>query len=113
MSVKVPGKIIQSGYGWTLRVTVGKDTALFPSNATFKAQVRRSPEVPDVLYEMTTDNGGITRFNGNSLDLNIPGSVTKDWPSRKAYIDIVRTDTPQPIHLGFRLTVPVQLPVTR
>lgn len=112
-SVKVPGKIIQAGYGWTMRIVIGEDTTLLPVGATFRAQVRRDPEVNDVLYEMTTANGAITRVSGNTLDLSIPGTATAGWPSRRAFIDIVRTDTPQPIHLGFRLVVPVQQPITR
>lgn len=113
-SVKVPGKIIQSGYGWTARLAIGDGTVLFPAGAKFRAQVRRAPDIQEILFEMTSDNGGITRVDGNKIDLSIPGTATASWPTnRKVYIDVVRTDVTPPQHLGFRLTVPVQLPITR
>lgn len=110
---RVPGKIIQSGYEWKIRIAVGSGLNLYPAGATFRAQVRRAPEVPEILYEMTTANDGVKRIDQNTLELTIPGSVSKDWPSRKAFIDIVRTDITPPVHLGFRIAVPVQQPITR
>jgi len=111
-SVKVPGKVIQAGYDWSMRLVIGGE-AIFPVGATFRAQVRRAPEVDDVLHTMTTDNGGAVLIDERTINLTVPGAATAGWPSRKVYIDIVRTDGLTPQHLGFRLIVPVQQPITR
>lgn len=110
-SEKVPGKVIIAGYVWVMRVKVA--TGAFTATSKFRAQVRRSPDVDDVLHELTTANGGVKRVDETTLELMIPGGVTANWPARTAFIDIARTDLSEPTHLGFRLAVPVQKPITR
>lgn len=106
----IRAKIIQAGYSWSLRIEFSSIS--FPAEATFTSQVRRSIDSEDVLYEMTTANGGVVLVDANHLDLTIPGSASAGWPKRTAYIDVVRTDGTKQ-HLGFMLAVPVVLPVTR
>lgn len=114
MSTKrVQGKVIVAGYDWTIRLRLDSETASFPEGSTYVAQVRRAPHVSEVLATMSSADGTIDRVDGNTLDLTLRGSDSEGWPERKAYIDIVRTDIDPPQHLGFRLTVPVKLPITR
>ncbi len=110
-SEKVPGKVIIAGYVWVMRLKI--TNGAFTAASTFRAQMRRSPDVNDVLHELTTDNGGVRRIDETTLELMIPGDVTASWPARTAFIDIARTDLSEPTHLGFRLAVPVQKPITR
>lgn len=113
-SIRIPGKILYAGYDWTTRITFESDAVSFPSTATFVAHVRRAPEVEEILATLTTANGGIVRIDTKTLEITIPGAATEGWPAnRKAYVDIVRDDQDPPEHLGFRLIIPVQIPITR
>lgn len=113
-SIRVPGRILHAGYNWTTRIVFKSSGTQFPVGSTFAAHVRRAPEDEDVLATLTTANGGITRIDDKTLELTIPGSATQGWPAgRKAYVDVVRTDENEPEHLGFRLVIPVQVPITR
>ncbi|WP_396216378.1 hypothetical protein [Gemmatimonas sp.] len=104
---------IISGYEWRQRIRVVASPALFPVGCALTAQVRSTRQSPQVLTELTTANSKITRIDDNTIELLIPSSDSLDWQLREVVMDCVRTDTPTPQHLGFRLRVRVAQPVTR
>jgi hypothetical protein len=107
------GKIITAGYDWSIRLSFANSPVTFPAEATFTSQVRRDPDVDDVLATLTTENGGITRVDSTTIDIRLPGAMSDGWPNRTAYIDVVRTDVTPKQHLGFELRVPVRRAITR
>ncbi len=108
----VPGRSIQAGYEWRLGVTVA-GVGSFDEGATFTAQVRPLGNLETLLVELSSDDGTIIRNGADELELVIPASASASWPARHVVLDVVRTDLPAAQHLGFRLTVPVVVPVTR
>jgi hypothetical protein len=113
MSQKFKGKIITAGYDWSIRLSFANSAISFPANATFTSQVRRDPDVDDIIATLTTANGGIVRIDSQTLEIRISGAASTGWPNRIAYIDVVRTDTNPKQHLGFELRVPVRRAITR
>jgi hypothetical protein len=112
-SQKFKGKIITAGYDWSIRLSFANSAITFPANSTFTSQVRRDPEVDDVIATLTTANGGIVRIDEKTLEIRVAGASSANWPNRVAYIDVVRTDTNPKQHLGFELKVPVRRAITR
>lgn len=108
---KVQAPVIQAGYEWSIRLDL--EGYEFPEEATFVAQVRRAPNVDDVLVELTTANLKIKRINSTTLDIFIRAEDSLEWPERKVYLDVVRTDLNIQDHLGFMLVIPVRVPITR
>ena len=107
------GRAIQTGCEWRLSIRVNSPVAeLYPTNAKFTAHVRRDVEGP-VLATLSSDTNTIRRINGNSLELVIPASASRDWPAGKVFLDVLRTDPAQPVHLGFQLEIPVKRSITR
>jgi hypothetical protein len=108
-----PGRPIIAGYAWQQRVRVTSTPATFPSDVALTAEVRRSLAANEPALATLTLGDGITRVDENTIELAIAGADSADWTSSAVLIDIVRTDTAEPHHLGFRLRVPVVQPVTR
>lgn len=105
------GSAIMAGYNWSLRIQA--DTAAFPAGVAISGHVRRKVGDDEVLALLTTANGRIARFDDRHIDISIPGSVSQNWKAGTVVMDFVRTDVDPDAYLGFILTVPVQLPVTR
>jgi hypothetical protein len=107
------GKVIQTGCEWRLKIKIAS-TALepFPAGAKFTAQVRADADSP-VLATLTTDAGNINRVDATSIEIVLPGAASANWSRGKVVMDVVRTDTPELIHLGFDLEIPVKRSITR
>ncbi len=112
MSKKFKGQIITTGYDWTIQFSFENSAHVFPETATFVSQLRRDPNVDDVLATLTSANGGVTRISDKIIQLRLEGDITKDWPARTVWLDVVRTDLGHE-HLGFILKVPVRRAITR
>lgn len=107
------GKAIQTGCEWRLRFKITSTAlAVFSPTSRFSAQFREKIDGP-VLIELTTANGGIVRVDNNTLELVLKSTDTVSWKNQSVMTDIVRTDLPQKIHLGFDLIIPVKRSVTR
>lgn len=106
------GAIIMIGYEWRQSVLVTPGTA-FPSGGLFRAVVRQFRQSTAALADLTSANGGIVRVSDEEIELVIPAASTASMSAGSVVLDVVRTDLVPPQHLGFTLTVPVQLPVTR
>mgnify|MGYP001765371542 CR=1 FL=1 len=104
------GRALVAGYEWRQRFV--SPVALFPSAATFTAQIRRTVADAEPLATLTTGNGGVVRVDDTTLDVIVAGATSAGWTAGSVVFDVVRSDgTAQ--HLGFRVTVPVVMPVTR
>lgn len=106
------GSSILIGYEWRQAVQV-TPADLFPVGGEWKAQVRAIRAASTVLAEMTTDGGGIERVSDGEITMVLTAAQTAAMKAGSVILDVVRTDVTPPEHLGFTLTVPVQLPVTR
>jgi hypothetical protein len=109
----LPGKAIQTGCEWHLKIKITSSALeVFPTSATFSAQFRDHPEAP-VKATLSTAGGTITRIDGTTIELYLPGATTVDWPAGEVVADVIRTDLSQKVHLGFDLTIPVKRTITR
>jgi hypothetical protein len=104
------GPAIVAGYNWSLRIEA--DTAAFPAGVTITGHVRRKVGDGAILITLTTA-AEIVRVDDSHIDISIPGSASADWTPGTVVMDFVRTDVDPDAYLGFILTVPVVLPVTR
>jgi hypothetical protein len=102
---------IRIGYAWGITLFVSGAT--FPADAAFRAHVRTEREASEVLAELTTAAGGITRLDATRLSLAIPAAATATFPAGTVVLDVVRTDLDPDQHLGFEITIPVDQAVTR
>lgn len=118
----VKGKIISAGYDWSIRVQFTDVATDFPLGATFRAHVRANVDSKAVLADLTTANGCITRVDNKTIDIKIPGDISKTWSVKSAekpagltsvVFDVVRTDLTPDVYLGFQVTIPVARPITR
>lgn len=108
------GKAIQTGCEWRLKIEIlSSALQAFPADAKFAASIRRENADGEELTRLTTDNGGIIRVNGNTLELVLLAGASAVWTEGSVVMDIIRTDLSEPIHLGFDLTVPVKRTITR
>jgi hypothetical protein len=107
----VDGPAIVAGYPYRLQLEA--DTALFPQDAVFAAEIRVKVSAPSVIATLTTVNGGIVRVSDTVLELAIAPEATAGLGAGSVVLDVVRTDLMPPRHLSFFLEIPVVLPVTR
>ena len=105
------GPIILIGYEYRLQLQAEAD--LFPEAATFAGQLRRTVSDSAVLTTISTANGGVLRRDARTLEIVLPPEITAILSPGSVVLDLVRTDVSPDQHLGFRLDVPVSLPVTR
>lgn len=108
---RIKARSINPGFEWRLRIVVS-GALTFEADARYAAQVRPQINQP-ALATMTTENGGIRRINSRTLELFLTADATADMAPGAVLVDVVRV-FPTPVqNLGFRLTVPVKLSVTR
>jgi hypothetical protein len=105
------GPAIVAGYNWSLRIEA--DTLAFPAGVAITGHVRRKVGDAVPLATLSTSTGEIARVDDTHIDIVIPGSASADWKAGTVVMDFVRTDVDPDAYLGFILTVPVVLPVTR
>jgi len=113
MAQNMRARVIEAGYPWRLRLSF-TNSMTFEATATFTMHVRAKVDDSTPIVELTTANGGVTRVSATELDIKIPATDASIWPAGKTVVmDLVRTDTGSPEHLGLTLQVPVRKPVTR
>ena len=106
------GQPIIAGYVWEQVVSVQTPSIIFPSGATFTAQVRATVDADTILATLTVGSG-ITRLSDQAIQLTIAGTTSENWTASSVVLDLVRTDTTPDRHMGWRLKIPVVQPVTR
>lgn len=100
------------GYPW--RLDLEAETALFPTQAKFAAQVRaKGGGANTVLATLTSANGGIARLSDTKLRLSIPPEKTSTMLEGFVVMDVARTDLTPKEYMNFILEVPVATPITR
>lgn len=109
---------ILQGYTWQADlapVNAPAGSAVFPAGIALRAQLRTSRGADgELIGELTTANGGFERLADDRLRITISASLTADMePGTQVFLDLIRTDTPEPLPLGITLRIPVALPVTR
>jgi hypothetical protein len=105
------GDAIVAGYRWSLRIEM--DVVAFPVGVRLVGHVRRKIGDAIKLADLSTDDGTIVRVDDTHIDIVLDGDVSAQWAAGTVVMDLVRVDTDPDRHLGFKLTVPVELPVTR
>ena len=105
------GSAIAAGYLWSLRIEMDVDA--FPVGVSLRGHVRRRVNDTVILASLSTVDGSIVRLDSRSIDIVLTGETTKSWAAGTVVLDLVRTDTDPDQYLGFTLTVPVVLTVTR
>jgi hypothetical protein len=105
------GNAIAAGYFWSTRIEM--DVVAFPVGVQMTGHVRRKVSDADVLATLSTNDGTIVRVDDTHVDIVIGGETSASWAPGTVVLDLVRTDTDPDKYLGFILTVPVVLPVTR
>jgi len=115
MSQLVPGPAIIRGlYYPPLKITVtGSDSVIFPAGCGLRAQIRSDLASPEILAELTTENGGITRVSDDTIQIEIMPETTGKARAGSVVLDFVRTDTNPDLYLYVQMTIPVVQPVTR
>jgi len=102
--------VIFQGYRYRQRLVA--DSAIFPQDGVFAAQVRASVESATILATLTS-GAGINWISDTEIEIDIPAGDTAGMAAGSVVIDFVRTDTDPDQHLQFLVEVPVRLPVTR
>ena len=105
------GPVILIGYPWRLQIEAA--APLFEADARYFAQLRRRRTDPEVLTELSTEEGGITWINGTVLELSLSIEQTAQLSPGQVVMDLIRRDLTPAVHLGILLEVPVLWPVTR
>lgn len=112
MSVSmVDGPIIQIGYEYEISITAS--AAIFPAGCALAAHGRQRVQsaAPDVALD--TGSGSIVVVSDTEITLKIAAADTEKLQVGTLALDVARTDVNPSSYLGFRLDIPVQLPVTR
>lgn len=81
MAAKYKFKIEQ---GATLRFTLRIKSGLDLSNIKARMQIRQSHTSQDIIHEMTTENGGLTFIDSNTLSVYISAEDTAMFNFTKA-----------------------------
>jgi hypothetical protein len=105
------GPVILIGYLWRLQIEAA--APLFEADARYFAQLRRKRTDPEVLTDLSTEEGGITWISDTVLELSLSVEQTSQLSSGQVVMDLNRRDLTPAVHLGILLEVPVIWPVTR
>ena len=105
------GPVILIGYPWRLQIEAA--APLFEADARYFAQLRRKRADPEVLTDLSTEEGGITWINDAVLELSLSVAQTAQLSPGQVVMDLIRRDLTPAVHLGIHLEVPVLWPVTR
>jgi hypothetical protein len=99
--------------GYHYPVDVGLDAALFPEGCKLRAEIRNFVGAGGMpAGTLTTEDGGITRLDDQTIRLDIKGEMTGRLTNSTAVLDVVRTDLSPDEWLPFQITLPVVKPVT-
>lgn len=105
------GPVILIGYPWRLQIEAA--APLFEADARYFAQLRRKRTDPEVLTDLSTEEGGITWISDTVLELSLSVVQTAQLSPGQVVMDLIRRDLTPLVHLGILLEVPVLWPVTR
>ena len=105
------GPVILIGYPWRLQVAA--EAPVFAQEARYLGQVRAKISAPEVLATLLSEAGGVIWISERVLELALTGADTAMMAPGRVVLDLVRTDLPAHLHLGFSLEIPVQQAVTR
>lgn len=111
MRMTFEGPAILPGYAYQLRLEAGSD--LFLENARYLAEIRTTPSSDQLLATVSSEAGGFVRLSDREMDLILTAAQTSALPLGRVILDLVRTDTSPPQHLGVFLELPVLQPITR
>lgn len=99
--------------GYTYRLQIETEAPVFPEGTALLAHVRLKPSSLNLLAALSSAAGTLLRRSDYLLEIMIPADATAQMQPGTVMFDLVRTDLDPPLHLGFSLEIPVQLPVTR
>ena len=105
------GPVILIGYEYRLQLQAAAD--LFPEDARFTGQLRRTVSDSVILATLSTENGGLLRQDLRTIEIVLAPTITAGLSPGSVTLDLVRTDLDPDRHLGVLLEIPVVLPVTR
>ena len=105
------GPVILIGYPWRLHIEAA--APLFEVDAQYFGQLRRRRTDPEVLTDLSTEEGGITWISNTVLELSLSVEQTAQLSPGQVVMDLIRRDLTPVMHLGILLEVPVLWPVTR
>ena len=105
------GPVILIGYPWRLQIEA--TGPLFEVDAQYFGQLRRRRTDPEVLTDLSTEEGGITWISDTVLELSLSVEQTVQLSPGQVVMDLIRRDLTPAVHLGILLEVPVLWPVTR
>lgn len=108
-----PGVPIVIGTVWRQRLTLTALAVPFPVGVVLIGQMRRRTPDTAALATLRTADATIARVSDATVDLTLSAAVTATLAPGTVVFDMIRTDTSEPLYLGFRLTIPVLQPVTR
>jgi len=105
------GPVILIGYEYRLQLQAAAD--LFPEDARFTGQLRRTVSDSVILATVSTENGGLLRQDVRTIEIVLAPTITAGLSPGSVTLDLVRTDLDPDRHLGVLIEIPVALPVTR
>jgi len=105
------GPVILIGYEYRLQLQAAAD--LFPEDARFTGQLRRTVSDSVILATLSTENGGLLRQDLRTIEIVLAPTITAGLSPGSVTLDLVRTDLDPDRHLGVLIEIPVALPVTR
>lgn len=110
----VQGRVILAGLGWQCRFVL-KGARAIALDDVLIAHFRKTVDDETILSTASTANGRIARINSTTIDIAVPPEDTANWTDiNRIVFDVLREiDGGEHEHMGFRVTVPVRLPVTR
>ncbi|MGR6327710.1 hypothetical protein ACU5AX_01455 [Sphingomonas sp. XXL09] len=103
---------IAAGYSYRVRLQVTGEEPVFPLGCRLRAQVRPYVGSPDVAGTLTTENGGITRIDDSTVELDLPEGLTSNIGNDAAWLDLARADLDPDEWIPVQIKLPVLVPVT-
>ena len=105
------GPVILIGYEYRLQLQAAAD--LFPEDASFTGQLRRTVSDNVILASLSSENGGVLRQDLRTIEIVLAPNITAGLSPGSVTLDLVRTDLDPDRHLGVLIEIPVAMPVTR
>jgi hypothetical protein len=112
MADLIPAPPIVPGYAYAVQIEVAGEGELFPAGCRLLAEIRRSTYAP-LLARLTTENSGLARINGSTVELRLTAEQTAGVNSSSVLMDFVRTDVDPDAYQYVQIRLPVIKPVTR
>ncbi|WP_203310511.1 hypothetical protein [Sphingomonas beigongshangi] len=103
---------IAAGYAYRVRLQVTGEDPVFPVGCRLRAQVRPFVGSTHVAGTLTTENGGITRIDDQTVELELPEALTANIDNDAAWLDLARADLDPDEWIPVQIKLPVITPVT-